>query len=170
MSDSLPPHGLQHTRPLYPSPTPGPFLLSQMANFFWLSNIPNIPLCLYVLLFSHWVVSNSFVTLWTVACQALLSLEFPTQEYWNGLPCPPPGDHPDPGIRPLSPGLAGGLFTTEPPGKPVCVCVCVCVCARMHMDIQPYFGYCRQCCNKYEVAHIFFELVFLYSSDKYSEV
>ena len=38
-----------------------------------------------------------FVTLWTVACQASLSMGFPRQEYWRGLPFPPPGDLPDPG-------------------------------------------------------------------------
>ena len=43
-----------------------------------------------------------FVTLWTVALQALLSMGFPRQEYWSGLPCPPPGDLPDPGIKPAS--------------------------------------------------------------------
>ena len=48
------------------------------------------------------VVSDS-VTLWTVACQALLSMGFFRQEYWNGLPFSPPGDLPDPGMKPLSP-------------------------------------------------------------------
>ena len=47
---------------------------------------------------------------------------FSGQEYyWSGLPFPPPGDLPDPGIEPVSPmlpALAGGFFTTEPPGKP----------------------------------------------------
>jgi len=37
-----------------------------------------------------------------VACQAPLSVEFFRQEYWSGLPCPPPGDLPDPGIKPAS--------------------------------------------------------------------
>ena len=50
--------------------------------------------------------------------QAPLSMGFPRQEYWSGLPCPPPGDLPDPGIEPASPALAGRFFTTEPPGKP----------------------------------------------------
>ena len=45
---------------------------------------------------------------------------FPRQEYWSGLPFPPPGDLSDPGIEPASPTLAGGFFTTEPPGKPYC--------------------------------------------------
>ena len=40
------------------------------------------------------------------------------QENWSGLPCPPPGDLPDPGVRLMSPALAGGCFPTEPPGKP----------------------------------------------------
>ena len=55
---------------------------------------------------------------WTVAHQASLSIEFSRQEYWSGLPFPPPRDLPDPGIKPASPALAGKFFTTEPPGKP----------------------------------------------------
>ena len=57
----------------------------------------------------------------TVTLQAPLSMGFPRQEYWSGLPFPSPGDLPDPGIEPespKSPALAGGFFTTEPPGKP----------------------------------------------------
>ena len=50
--------------------------------------------------------------------QAHLYMEFPRREYWSGLPFPPPGDLPDPGIKPASPALAGGFFTAEPPGKP----------------------------------------------------
>ena len=41
------------------------------------------------------------------------------QEYWSGLPFPPPGDLPDPGIEPMSPAMAGEFFITEQPGKPV---------------------------------------------------
>ena len=41
------------------------------------------------------------------------------QEYWSGLPFPPPGDLPDSGIEPTSPALAGRFFTTEPHGKPM---------------------------------------------------
>ena len=61
------------------------------------------------------------VILWTIACQAPLSKEFSNQEYWSGLSFPPPGDVPDSGIEPMSlalPALAGGFFTTVPPGKP----------------------------------------------------
>ena len=55
---------------------------------------------------------------WTVALQARLSMEFLGQEDKSGLSFPPPGDLPDPGMEPTSPALAGGFFTTEPPGKP----------------------------------------------------
>ena len=54
-----------------------------------------------------------FATVWTVACQASLSMEFSSQEYWSGLPFHPPGDLPDPGIEPTSPAssaLASGFF------------------------------------------------------------
>ena len=57
-----------------------------------------------------------FATLWTVAYQAPLSMEFSRQGYWNGLPFPPPGDLPDPEIKPTSlafPALAGRFFTTK---------------------------------------------------------
>jgi len=55
---------------------------------------------------------------WTAAHQAPLSIGFSTQENWSGLPFPSPGDLPSPGIKPVSPALTGGFFTTEPPGKP----------------------------------------------------
>ena len=54
-------------------------------------------------------------TPWAVARQAPLSMGFARQEYWRGLPCPPPGDLPEPGIEPvslMSPALANGFFTT----------------------------------------------------------
>ena len=57
-----------------------------------------------------------FATIWTVACQALLSMAFYRQEYWIGLPCPLLGDLPNPGIKTsslMSPPLAGGFFTTS---------------------------------------------------------
>ena len=58
-----------------------------------------------------------FVTLWTVAYQALLSMGFSRQEYWIGLLFPSPGDLPDPGIEPRSPTLQADALTSEPPGK-----------------------------------------------------
>ena len=60
-----------------------------------------------LLSFSWKVLSDSFSTPWTVACQAPLSLWFPRQEYWSSLPFPSPGDLPDPGIESKSPALAG---------------------------------------------------------------
>ena len=70
-----------------------------------------------------------FVTPWTVAYQAPLSMEFSRQEYWCGLPFSLPGDLPNPGIEPRSAALQANSLLPEPPGKPVeSVCVCVCVC------------------------------------------
>ena len=63
-----------------------------------------------------------FATPWTVAHQAPLSMQFSRQEYWSGLPFPPPGDLLDPRIEltsPASAAQAGGFFTTTPPGKPL---------------------------------------------------
>ena len=57
-----------------------------------------------------------FATLRTAACQASLSMGLSRQEYWSGLPCPPPGNLPDPGIEPvslMSSALAGRFFTTN---------------------------------------------------------
>ena len=54
---------------------------------------------------SRQVVSDSFATPQTVARQAPLSMGFPRQESWSGLPFPSPGDLPDPGIKPASPAL-----------------------------------------------------------------
>ena len=59
-----------------------------------------------------------FVAPWTVAHQAPLSVGFSRQEYQSGLPFPSLGDLHDPGMKPSSPALAGGFFTTEPSGKP----------------------------------------------------
>ena len=63
-------------------------------------------------------MSESFATPWSVACQTPLSMGFPRQEYWSGLPFPLLGNLPNPGIEPMSPELAGGFFTAEAPGKP----------------------------------------------------
>ena len=59
-----------------------------------------------------------FVTPQAVACQASLSMGFSRQEYWSGLPFAPPGDLPNPGIKPMSPALQADSLPTEPPGKP----------------------------------------------------
>ena len=59
-----------------------------------------------------------FETPWTIAHQVPLSMEFSRQEYWSRLPCPPPGDLPEPVIEPGSPALQADSLPTEPPGKP----------------------------------------------------
>ena len=82
---------------------------------------------MHILLLLHgmvYVVAQSlsyvrlFVTPWTAARHAPLSIRLPRQEYWSGSPFPPPGHLPNPGIERESPALAGRFFTTEPPGKP----------------------------------------------------
>ena len=75
-------------------------------------NLDSIVLCLVrqsCLLFS---------TPWTATQQAPLSMGFSRQEYWSGLPCPPPGHLPNPGIEPKFPALQVGSLPSEPPGKP----------------------------------------------------
>ena len=65
-----------------------------------------------------------FATPWILAFQALLSMGFSRQEYWSGLPCPPPGDLPNPGTEPvslMSPALASGFFITSATWEaPIC--------------------------------------------------
>ena len=63
------------------------------------------------------------VALWTVAYQALLSMGFSKQEYWNGLSFPSPGYLPDPGIKPGSPSLQAEALPSEPPGKSILLCL-----------------------------------------------
>ena len=76
--------------------------------------------CMHAELLSHvWLL----VTPWTIALQAPLSMEFPRQEYWRGLPCPPPGHLRDPGVEPKSlaaSALTYGFFTAQPPGSLAC--------------------------------------------------
>ena len=87
-------------------------------------------------------MSNS-ATLWTVAHQAPLSTGISRQEHWSGLPFPSPG----PESEPVSPALADGFFTAEPPGKPLSpLCSClysalyntgqVCVYLELFIDAQ----------------------------------
>ena len=62
----------------------------------------------------------SLATLWTVACQAPLSMGFSRQENRSGLPFPPPGDLPDPEIKPRSPALQADSLPTELAGEDPC--------------------------------------------------
>ena len=89
------------------------YLLFCYSSYLLLYHIPRRT-CVCVL--SHFSHVGFLATLWTVACQAPLSMGFSRQEYWSGFPCPPPGDLPDPGIEPssvMSPALAGWFFTTS---------------------------------------------------------
>ena len=98
---------------------------SDLFLFFQLWAITYMCVCIYVCCavlscFNH---VQLFATLWTVAHQAPLSMGFSRQEFWSGLPFPPPGDLPDPGIKPTppaSPALADRFFTTEPSGNISC--------------------------------------------------
>ena len=129
MSNSLQPHEPQHDRPPCLSPTPGvhsdshprqwcqPAISSSVVPFSSCpqslpasESFPMSQLCFSSVQF--------FVTLWTIAVQAPLFMRFSRQEYWRELPCPPPQDLPDPGIKPTSlasPALTGKFFTTAPP-------------------------------------------------------
>ena len=57
-------------------------------------------------------------TPWTIVHQAPLSMRFPRQEHWSGLPFPSPGDLPDAGIEPVSPALQADSLTYAPSRKP----------------------------------------------------
>ena len=93
------------------------------------------------MLFSHSVLSNSFAIPGTVALQAPLSMRFPRQEYWSGLPFPPPGDLPDPGIEPVSPkNWQVGSLPLSPLGS-----------LYIYMAIFPYGNtWPQQCVNRTE--------------------
>ena len=98
----------------------------QLSHFtmMWPGAKVSICLCFKVLMYEIDIIMGPpimlghirpFATLWIVACQAPLSMEFLRQEYWSGLPFPTPGDLPDPGIKPasfMSPALAGEFFNT----------------------------------------------------------
>ena len=76
-----------------------------------------VSLCVHVsAVLSH---VRLFVTPWTVACQAPLSMGFSRKEYWSGLPSPSPGDLPEPWVKSTSPALVSRFFTTAPQGSPL---------------------------------------------------
>ena len=79
---------------------------------------------------------NSSAIPWTVAHKTPLSLEFPRQEYWRGLPFPSPGDLPDPKVKSVSPALADRFFTTEPPENQIHECVGEKCCFYLPLDIE----------------------------------
>ena len=99
-------------------------LLVFFLFFFFLLHVLNQPWLTFLFLsFTHGITKlcPTLCNLWTVAHQTRLCMGCFKQEYWSGLPFPPPGDLPHPGIEPASPVssvLADGFSTTEPPGKP----------------------------------------------------
>ena len=75
-----------------------------------------IYICIFMSMLSRFSHIQLFVTPWTAAYQAPLSIEFSRHKYWSGFPCLPPGDLTNPGIKPvslMSPTLAGRFFTTS---------------------------------------------------------
>ena len=104
-------------------------------------------LCAYVL--SHFSRVQLAATLWpwTVACLAPLSMGLSRQEYWSGLPCPPPGHLPDPGIKPyvshvlglMLPALAGRFFATSGTWEDT---VCV-ISGKLFGLVMPWFAHLK---------------------------
>ena len=67
---------------------------------------------------SHFIHIQLFVTPWTVACEATRSMGFSRQEYWSGLPFPPPGDLPNPDIKSASSALQVDSLPLSHEGSP----------------------------------------------------
>ena len=106
-------------------------------------HMPHIKMCTFshsltlLLLLSCWVMSNSFVTPWTIVRQATPSIGIFRLEYWSGLTFPSPEDLPNPGIETKSPELADGFFTT----KPGYVFICKCIYIISHVFWSSYWCY-----------------------------
>ena len=100
-----------------------------VVEAIWLLNLAfkslmNISECVFLSFFlSVAKLCPILATPWTVACQAPLSMGFSRQEYWSGLPFPPPGDLPNPGTKPGSPVLQADSLMTELCGMNVCCCL-----------------------------------------------
>ena len=102
--------------------------LGTLQLYWWKTHEP-IPDEARHFLLSHFSHVLLFAILWTVACKAPLSMGFSRQECWSWLPCPPPGDLPNPGIKPMSltsPALAGGFFINSATGKPAMLVIYCC--------------------------------------------
>ena len=94
---------------------PAPPLTVTLKSLATSQNFLNFSAFIYVHVYHSLSRVLLFGTLQTVARQAPLSMDFSRQEYWSGLPFPPPGDLSDPGINPASPAslaLTGRFFTT----------------------------------------------------------
>ena len=84
-----------------------------------------------------------FAISWTVAYQAPLAMNIFRQVYQSGLPFPPPGDLPDPGIGPTASALTGGFFPTKLPGKPIVMDILI----QVMRSISPYI------CQMHWITH-----------------
>jgi len=86
-----------------------------------MTNLVCMCVCVHTCVYTQSLIYvRLFVTPYTIACQVPLSMGFSPQDCWSGLPFPPPGGLPDPGVRPVSlafPALARGFFTPEPLGS-----------------------------------------------------
>ena len=100
---------------------------------------------IYVCMLNHFSCVWLFVIPWTAVRQAPLSMGCSRPEYWGGVPCPPPGDLHDIGIKPaslMSPALAGEL-PLVPPGKPVCIYTYIYTHIYVYIDIHIYLSIYR---------------------------
>ena len=82
---------------------------SAFLRLYWTGTRPSA-FMFFACVLSHFSRVRLCAIPWTVARQAPLSMGFFSQEYWNGLPCPPPGDLPDPGLNPCLLHLLGVLY------------------------------------------------------------
>ena len=94
------------------------FSMCQASTIAWANSLKSVSLfiSLWACMLSLFSCVQLFATLWTVAHQAPLPMRLSRQEYWSGLPCPPPENLPCPGIEPaslMSPAQAGKFFTTS---------------------------------------------------------
>ena len=105
---------------------------------------------------------------WTVDYQAPQSIGFSRQEYWSWLPFPPPGDLPNPGIKPASPALAGRYFATEPPGKWLSKFSCLAIFSsslsenRFPLDKNQKINGLTSCISRYHTTNTLGSNIFLY--------
>ena len=93
------------------------YMIYDHIYIYFKKNLPGLvfaPVCACVHAQLHNCV-QPFATLWTIAHQTPVSMRFPRQEYWSGLPFPSPSDLPDPGIKPGSPALQADSSLCEPP-------------------------------------------------------
>ena len=109
-----------HFQNIFVTPETPSVLIQQSVHFPRspqpLANTRLFWICVRACMLSRFSCVRLFATLWTVVCQAPPSMEVSGQEYWSGLPCPPPGDLPESGIKSeslMSPALAGRFFTSS---------------------------------------------------------